>query len=295
MVSNEPKNRGLSADESAKPASAAVVTQAVLVRRPRKVRGGMFGPLEIGALGVGAIALGAVIVLYIVFVAPSNSTLARNRLEANRLEAELISAKTKYGEITTTEEQVARLLTSVDDFETRFLPPAANGRTSLYQRINGLIAAYGLTNTAGPDYQPLGTGEDRKDEQTEAERGRAKFRSLFPGIYISMTVEGPYQNLRRFIRDIETGNEFITISTIELEPSDSEQKKRETGAPPAGQVAGNPTDPTVGGSVAVNSQSPGITRPKGKTRGEVVALRLEMAAYFRRANYVPIAEHPTGQ
>jgi len=289
MVSNENENNAVHADEPAEQTHTAVVTPEVRARRPRKVSGSMFGPLEIAAMAVGALAVTAVIVLYIVFVVPSSSSLARNRSEANRLDAELLSAKTKYGEITSTETQVAKLLSSVDDFETRFLPPSVNGRSALYQRINGLIVAYGLTNTTGPDYMPLEAGDQNKGDESEAERGRAKFRSLFPGIYISMTVEGPYQNLRRFIRDIETGNEFVVISTIELEPSDSEQKKRDPSLPPETQPAGDP------GTAAGPGRQGQPAAPKGKTRGEVVALHLEMAAYFRRANYAPMLQPSTAQ
>lgn len=296
MVSNEPEVIIVTSEEHVEHANTSVITPEIRARRPRKVSGGMFGPLEIGAVALSAVALGAVILLYIFFVVPSNNTLARNRADADRLDAELISAKTKYGEITSTETQVAKLLTSVDDFETRFLPPATNGRSTIYQRINGLIVAYGLTNTTGPDYMPLETGEKNTGDETASEKGRAKFRSLFPGIYISMTVEGPYQNLRRFIRDIETGNEFVVISTIELEPSDSEQKKRETGAPPAGQPGGNPTDPaSIVSGIPSGQVQPDASKPKGKTRGEIVALHLEMAAYFRRANYAPMVEKGTAQ
>jgi hypothetical protein len=34
-------------------------------------------------------------------------------------------------------------------------------------------------------------------------------------------------------------------------------------------------------------QQPQVEGPKGKTHGETVSLRLEMAAYFRRPNFVP--------
>jgi hypothetical protein len=91
----------------------------------------------------------------------------------------------------------------------------------LYQRINGLIGAYGLTNTNGPTYAPLELADIDQNNQSDAERGRARFRSLFPGMYITMTVEGSYQNLRRFIREVETGNEFVIISSVELAPSES--------------------------------------------------------------------------
>ncbi len=215
-------------------------------RRPRKVYSGMWGVPEIAAVSASALILLLAILVYVFVVMPSNREVAKNKSEADRLSVELISAQTKYGEITDTKTQVARLLTSVSDFETRFLPAATNGRTSLYQRINGLIVAYGLTNTTGPDYQALEpVGMDDGNNKSEGERGRERFRSLFPGVYVTMTVEGSYQNLRRFIREIETGNEFVVVSSVELAPSDTEQKKDDPTKPP--QSAGVPAgvDPTM--------------------------------------------------
>ena len=99
-----------------------------------------------------------------------------------------------------------------------------------------------------------------------------------------------YQNLRRFIREIETGREFMIISAIELVPSDTETKKdnAEPNAQP-NQAAQNQPGivPGVKGfeRPAVNpnmSADQKRSAPKGKTHGETVALRIEMAAYFRR-------------
>ncbi|MEP6946334.1 MAG: hypothetical protein ABJA02_10485 [Acidobacteriota bacterium] len=286
------------------PTAAPEIPLGVLVtRRPRKVYGGMWGSPEIVAIASSSLALLAAIIVYLLIVVPSNRDVARNRSEADRLEVELSSANTKYGEITSTKDQVAKLLTSADDFETRFLPPMVTGQSALYQRLNGLIGAYGLTNTTGPDYAPLETADANVANQTDEQRGREKFRSLFPGVYVTMTLEGPYQNLRRFIREIETGNEFVVISSIELEPSDTEQKKpTNTGAAPitasaptSVKPAVNPNDPMAGMNAAAQPAM-GPPQPataaagagKGKTHGEVVALRLEMAAYFRRTNYAPI-------
>lgn len=287
------------------PGSAAVVEGAedaalnnydpnLVVRRPRKVYSGMWGVPEIAAVSTCALILLLSILLYVFVVMPSNREVAKNKSETDRLAVELISAQTKYGEITDTKTQVAKLLTSVSDFETRFLPAAMNGRSSLYQRINGLIVAYGLTNTTGPDYQALEpAGIDDDNNKSEGERGRERFRSLFPGVYVTMTVEGSYQNLRRFIREIETGNEFVVVSSVELAPSDTEQKKDDPTKPP--QNAGVPTgsDPTMaagsGPGSVTQPAGDGVKKPQGKTHGEVVALRLEMAAYFRRPDFVPMA------
>ncbi|HLA94958.1 MAG TPA: hypothetical protein VK612_04500, partial [Pyrinomonadaceae bacterium] len=259
---------------------------------------------------VASMAVLGAIAIYFFITLPANRELERNKATRDKLELDLISAREKYGSITTTENQVAKLISSVDDFEAQYLPVAANGQTALYQRINGLIAGYGLTNTSGPDYAPLEVADQGGENQSDEERGRAKFRSLFPGAYVTMTLEGPYQNLRRFIREIETGNEFIIISAVELEPSDS-QTKADNPAQQQAQIEQpmqqpvNPRgQPNYGGIPGINPNQrfpqPGPalnqpTRPKGKTQGEVVSLRMEMAAYFRRVNAMPAVETTGGQ
>lgn len=257
--------------------------------RPRKVYGGMWGQTEIATAGLALLAILAVFLLYVFLVVPSNNELGQQRAERNRLETELISTRAKYGDITTIEGQVAKLVSSVDEFETQFLPVAATGRTALYQRLNGLIAAHGLVNTTGPDYAPLETADQARTNQTDLERGRSKFQSLFPGVYVTMTVEGSYQNLRRFIREIETGSEFVVISSVELEPSDSERPadRSNPNAPNpsvTGEMPGIQDEESISGPIQPAAQQAG--RRSGKTRGETVSLRLEMAAYFRRSNPV---------
>ncbi len=256
--------------------------------RSRKIYAGMWGPTEIATVGLGMLAILTTILLFIFLVLPAKKELEANKLERDRIETELTSAKRKYGDITDTETQVAKLLSSVNDFETRFLRNPLLDKTSLYQRINGLISAYGLVNTTGPDYTPLEISDNRKGQETESERGRAKFQSLFPGVYVTTTIEGSYQNLRRFIREIETSEQFVVISAIELEPAENEDKNNPTAPTQASisQVQINPMNP---GEIAQNptftqtvplNQQPKIAR--GKTHGETVSLRLEMAAYFRR-------------
>ena len=79
------------------------------------------------------------------------------------------------------------------------------------------------------------------------------------------------------VREIETGSDFVVVSAVELEPTDA-QRQNNPSAGQAGPV--DPNNPT--GSV-------GATPParRGKTHGEIVSLRLEMAAYFRRPNAIP--------
>jgi hypothetical protein len=275
--------------------------------RSRRVYGGMWGNAEIGAVGIASVALLAALLLYLFAVVPSNREMEKNLAESDRLQSELTSANNKYGGITSTQSRVTDLLTSVNDFELNHLPIAAVGRNALYQRINGLIAAYGLINTTGPDYIPLDTVDQNSGPQTDEERGRAKFRSLFPGVYVTMTLDGPYQNLRRFINDVERGSDFIVISSIELEPSDSESHQTSSStqnqstrvqpmSPNMPQGFSGAVNPTTGRPMTQSQQmqsvQPQAAAPRGKTHGETVSLRLELAAYFRRPGFVPVETSP---
>ncbi|HQU86522.1 MAG TPA: hypothetical protein PKY59_25550 [Pyrinomonadaceae bacterium] len=269
--------------------------------RPRKVYAGMWGQMEIATVAVSMLAILAVVLFFVFFVLPAKKEVEKNRAERDRLESELTSAKAKFGDERSTEEKVAKLVSSVTDFETRFLPVSVNGRSSLYQRINGLIGAYGLVNTTGPDYIPLEIADGKNNQSSEGNSGRSKFQSIFPGEYVTMTLEGSYQNLRRFISEIERTDQFVVISAIELEPSETKgnEKQNQKDQPQqANNGVQNPPNvnpngiPTAGLIPAGGIQNQPVQTKKaarGKIHGETVSLRLEMAAYFRRPNFVPLA------
>lgn len=266
--------------------------------RPRRVNLGMFGTTEYIVVGLGLLSMLATFLFYMFVVTPAQVQLSNRKAERDRMEKELTTTQEKFKGFTTTEEQVDRLVGSVDDFESRFLPVSGNGRTALYQRLNTLIAGYGLINTSGPDYAPLDI--NLRQEQTENERGRAKYQSLFPGVYVSMTVEGSYQNLRRFLRDIETSQQFIIVSAVELEPAENadqtgtttvvSQPQQPTVTSPNQPYARPNIDPTgvnpaMRNPGPVTTTPPQTTRPaapRGRTIGETVSLHIELAAYFKR-------------
>jgi hypothetical protein len=266
--------------------------------RERKVYAGMWGTTELVTVGVAMLALLTTILLFVLLVLPAKRELNNNLARRDELDKQLTTAQSRYGNITSTQGRVNEILRSVDDFETRYLSAETNGKNALYQQLNGLIAAYGLTNTTGPDYAPLEIEDPNRSQQNEGEKGRSKAISIYPGQYVTMTVDGSYQNLRRFIREIETSNQFIVISAIELEPSENTDKPAD--ATRATQVSAN-NPPTTANPVGQNQPFPNYAQPtpplqqsavkadRGKTHGETVTLRLEMAAYFRRPNFQPQA------
>lgn len=275
--------------------------------RPRRVNLGMWGTSEIVAVGLGALSLVAAFLFYMFVVSPAQSKLSAQEAERDRLQKELDTANARYKGFTSTQDEVAKLVQSYEDFEMRFLPVADFGRTALYQRLNTLIGNYGLVNTSGPDYAPLEI--NAKQGQGENERGRSKYQSLFPGVYVTTTLEGSYQNLRRFIRDVETGGQFIIVSAIELEPTENSEPQpngattvsqpdvMNQGQPYARldqQSMNNPAQSGLPSQMTAPVQTQSQPRaPRGKTVGEVVSLRIELAAYFKRGSALPL--QPRGQ
>lgn len=264
--------------------------------RERKVYAGMWGTTELVTVGVAMLAILTTILLFVLLVLPAQRELNNNLVKRQELDKQLATATSRYGNITTTEERVGELTRSVDDFESRFLSPETNGKTALYQQINGLISAYGLTNTTGPDYAVLEISDPtRTAPQTEEQKGRSKAISIYPGMYVTMTLDGSYQNLRRFIREIETSNQFVVISAIQLEPSENKEKDAIDPTKPAQVSTNNPPVPNQFGGVDQSTfqrpnpqqQTQAEKVDRGKTHGETVTLRLEMAAYFRRPNFQP--------
>jgi hypothetical protein len=274
--------------------------------RERKVYAGMWGTTELVTVGLSLLAILTTLLLFVLLVLPAQRELDNNRARRDELDKQRTTALSRYGSITTTEERVAQLISSVDEFETNYLSAETNGRTALYQQLNGLISAYGLINTSGPDYAPLEIADpNRNNQQTEAEKGRSKFISIYPGQYISMTLDGSYQSLRRFIREIETSrNQFVIISAIELEPSENKEEQNDPSKPQPASINNQPTGANQFGQTPFGGVRPdtfnrggqqfptpqtqtAAKADRGKTRGETVTLRLELAAYFRRPNFQP--------
>jgi type II secretion system (T2SS) protein M len=193
-------------------------------------------------------------VSYLYFLVPARSRLTTLQLERSRLQNELRNTQEVVRQGQTTEAAVQNITQSLDTFESKRLLGASHGRMGLYDSLNELIRKNGLRNTSGPTYAPLDpTGSKNGANGTRS--ANTKWQSIYPGIAVSLTVEGPYQNLRRFVRDIETNKQFVIINSVELERSTDTN-----------------SSPSVDGG------------PAGQARGSLVSLRLEMSTYFQRGS-----------
>ncbi|HVQ36051.1 MAG TPA: GspMb/PilO family protein, partial [Pyrinomonadaceae bacterium] len=209
---------------------------------------------ELIALGVSLVVLMLVVVSYLYFLVPARSRVDSLQSERTRLQSQLRNSQNSVRLGLSTDATVQNITHSLDAFESDRLIAVNVGRMSLYDSINQLMRKNGLRNTSGPTYTPL----DPKGLKTGANASRSantKWQSIYPGISISLTVEGQYQNLRRFVRDIEASRQFVIINSVELERA----TETNGAATPEGDQA-------------------------GVTSGALVSLRLEMATYFQRGS-----------
>ena len=217
------------------------------MRKARRSR--MLGVPEILALAGSLVILLTVLLAYFYFLVPSRSHLQSLQLERSRLQNQLRSSNELVREGQDTQATVDKITESLTDFEDNRLPNRSQGRMSLYDELNTLIRNNGLRNTSGPSYTSL-ESIDSKKPASVTKSASAKWQSVYPGIGVSVTVEGSYQNLRRFIRGLEASKQFIIINAVELE------RATETNTAESAGTSG--------------------------TRGSLVSLRLDMATYFQR-------------
>ncbi|MDQ1638568.1 MAG: hypothetical protein QOF62_1907 [Pyrinomonadaceae bacterium] len=207
---------------------------------------GVFGLAEIIGLAGALLILVLVVVSYLYFLVPARSRRAALELERARLQSQLRNSQDLLTRGRSTDATVQSITQSLEAFETAGLVDANRGRMGLYDSLNSLMRKNGLRNTSGPSYTPLEPVGAKASLGSRA--ANTKWQSIYPGIAISVTVEGPYQNLRRFVRDIETSKQFVVINTVELERATESSSSAETGS------AGS----------------------------SLVSLRLEMTTYFQR-------------
>lgn len=215
-------------------------------------RGKMFGFTEVAALAASCFVLLLVLVSYLYFLVPTRANMSSLNEDKARLQANLKTLQGVVDKDRNTKDQVDRIAASLTDFESSHLPRLGEGRLEFYDELNQLIIKNGLRNTSGPTYTPL------DPIGAKAAGGRTtttKWQSFYPGIAVLVTVEGQYQDLRRFIRDLERSKQFTIINQVEL------QRANENEAPVSAE----------GGAEGASG-----------TRGSIVSLQLNLSTYFQR-------------
>lgn len=207
----------------------------------------MFGLAEILALGASCLLFLLVLLSYLYFLIPARSKVTSLEADRTRLLTNVQKMTGIVGTGQSTAATAQGIIDSLDQFETAQLVRADAGRMTLYAELNLLIAKNGLRNTSGPTYAPL---DPLGTKSTPGRSVTTKWQSVYPGIGVLVTVEGPYQNVRHFIQDIEKSKQFVIINQVELQR-------------------------------AQENSSASVT-PESGTRASLVSLQLNLATYFQR-------------
>ena len=224
-------------------------------------RGKMFGVVEVVALAGSCFVLALVLLSYLYFLVPARSRVATANADLNQLQANLQTLGTVVDKDIDTKQNVDKITASLNRFETENLLRQDQGRMDLYQELNELIVKNGLKNTSGPTYTTL---DPSGTKSTAGKNVVTKWQSFYPGIAVMVTVEGQYEAVRRFIRDVERSKQFVVINEVEI------QRATQNNAPASIEE---------GGSGAAPGTAPGSG---SGTRGSQVSLQLNMATYFQR-------------
>ena len=205
---------------------------------------------EVAALAVAALLLTLAASAYSFMYVPARSRLAALETERAQLQAKLRASSEGVERNESTQASVDKIVTSLSEFETTALASRdSQTTTAVIGELNDKTRRHSLAR-AQFSFSHL---DETVPGQTAAARaaaagGRAanasQRESVFPAIDISLTIEGPYGNLRRFIRDIEQSRRFIVINGIQLE---------------------------------------GVSDTGNSARAALVSLRLDMSAHFRRS------------
>ena len=221
-------------------------------------RGKMFGFAEVAALAGSCFVLLMVLLSYLYFFVPARSRVASLNEDKTRLQSNLKTLQGVVNNDRNTKDQVDRIAASLTDFESTHLPSSGEGKLEFYEELNQLIVKNGLRNTSGPTYTPLEPTGGPK--QVGARTTTTKWQSFYPGIAVLVTIEGQYQDLRRFIRDLERSKQFTIINQVEL------QRANENEVPVAAEGSAEGTPAT------------------SSTPGSIISLQLNLATYFQRDN-----------
>jgi hypothetical protein len=206
---------------------------------------------EVAALAGSCFVLALVLLSYLYFFVPARSRLASLNTQLKQTQTNLQTLDGVVGKDQNTKQNVDRVAASLNKFETEHLAQADQGRMDSFRELNELMVKNNLKNTSGPTYTPLDpAGAKSNSGKTVV----TKWQSFYPGTAVMVTVEGEYQNVRRFIRDIERSRQFVVINEVEL------QRATQNNAPATAEEGGAGSG----------------------TRGSLVTLQLNMATYFQR-------------
>lgn len=249
----DPRLAADGADHKRRKISPAQIRARLAHRRATRPASTMRLP-EISALAAAILFLLVAACAYFFLLVPERARLSALENERAQLQAKLRASTEGVERNESTQASVGKIVSSLNEFETVVLVAREpQTTTAVIEELNDKTRRHNLARAQFSfshldEFVPGQTGAQSSSRARGGAGGVAgsasKRESVFPTIDISLTIEGPYGNLRRFIRDIEQSRRFIVINGIQLE---------------------------------------GVSDTGSAERAALVSLRLDMSAHFRRS------------
>jgi Tfp pilus assembly protein PilO len=152
-----------------------------------------------------AVALLVNVAVGLLVVYPSTGRVARAEQQESAALQDLASAQREFAAASRTQRDKARAEQDLQKFYNDVLPPdLAGARRATYLHLAQ------LAKDAGLQYQR------RLEESREPRTGDQDNASTLARFDITMVLEGDYEGVRQFLRDVEASDGFIVIDNIGL-------------------------------------------------------------------------------
>lgn len=173
----------------------------------------MLGTPETVGLVVALLLLVLATVSYFYALAPARARLRTTQTEIATERRRLEESGNGLQQGSTQQATVEEIVASLRDFETNHLSAPAAGRQAAIEFLYAAIRRHNLRNK-GQSFVEI---DPAANSNTTRGAGGARLQRVFPALNITVGVEGSYPDVRRFIRDIEAGDQFIVVDSVELE------------------------------------------------------------------------------
>lgn len=238
------------ADAKRRKVSPAQIRARLAERRATRPASAIRLPELLALAAAVALLLGAACAYFFLLV-PERARLAALENERAQLQAKLRASSQGVERNESTQASVGKIVSSLNEFETSVLVAREpQTTTAVIEELNDKTRRNSLARAQFSfshldEFVPGQANSQQSNTRGGGAAGNvSKRESVFPTIDISLTIEGQYGNLRRFIRDIEQSRRFIVINGIQLE---------------------------------------GVSDTGTAARAALVSLRLDMSAHFRRS------------
>jgi hypothetical protein len=194
-------------------------------------------PVEIAAL-IGLVLLAAcALVVYSFVILP-------DQVEFVQLSGQVSDNNTKIEELrgtitdpTTVIQQVDSVRTSLDEFRAGTLKARRAGRLAIVETVGRLTSATGVQLASAVAFTTTDPLAEAVEDNVRRREGESEIRA-FPSLAVDFSVAGNYDQLRRFISQLEASDQFVVIDSINLATDRSNEGETQPGPRRAPQSGG---------------------------------------------------------